>query len=92
MKIRNWLFDKGIFKICKVDALVIAVGNITVGGSGKTPLVMMITEILKSLNRKVGILSRGYGRTSVGYVYVSDGEKIRTTVDGCGDEMYFMAD
>jgi len=92
IKIRNWFFDKGIFKISRVDATVIAVGNITVGGSGKTPLVMMIAEILKSLNKKVGVLSRGYGRTSVGYVYVSDGEKIRTTVDGCGDEMYFMSD
>jgi tetraacyldisaccharide 4'-kinase len=92
IKIRNWFFDKGIFRICKVNANVISVGNITVGGSGKTPLVMRIAEILKSQKKKVGILSRGYGRKSVGYIFVSDGEKIFANVDECGDEMYFMSE
>jgi tetraacyldisaccharide 4'-kinase len=92
IQIRNWLFDKGIFKICKVDANIISVGNITVGGSGKTPLVMMIAEVLKSQREKIGILSRGYGRNSVGYVFVSDSEKILSNVNECGDEMYFMSE
>jgi tetraacyldisaccharide 4'-kinase len=91
-QVRNWFFDKGIFKTCKVDANVISVGNITVGGSGKTPLVMMIAEIMKSQQKKIGLLSRGYGRSSVGYVFVSNGKKLQATVDACGDEMYFMAD
>jgi tetraacyldisaccharide 4'-kinase len=91
-QVRNWFFDIGIFKVCKVDAKVISVGNITVGGSGKTPLSMMIAEILKSQNKRVGLLSRGYGRSSVGYVFVSDGEKMHSPVNECGDEMYFMAD
>lgn len=91
-KIRNWFFDKNIFAATKVNAKVISVGNLTVGGSGKTPAVMMIAEALKTKGRKVGLLSRGYGRNSYGYVYVSDGNKINVTVDTSGDEMYFMAD
>ncbi len=92
VKMRNWLFDKKIFNVCKVDAKVISIGNLTVGGSGKTPAVMMITEMLKANGKKVGVLSRGYGRKSSGYIYVSDGKEIKTTVDGCGDEMFYVAD
>lgn len=91
-KIRNWFFDKNIFLATKVNAKVISVGNLTVGGSGKTPAAMMIAEALKTKERKVGLLSRGYGRNSYGYFYVSDGYKINVTVDESGDEMYFMAD
>ena len=92
VKVRNLFFDKNIFGVTKVNAKVISVGNITVGGSGKTPTVMMIASYLKSINKKVGVLSRGYGRSSLGYVYVSDGENINSTVDECGDEMYFMSE
>lgn len=92
VKFRNWLFDKNIFPVTKVKAKVISVGNLTVGGSGKTPAAMMIAEALKICGRKVGLLSRGYGRNSRGYIYVSDGKDIQATVDECGDEMYFMAE
>ena len=91
-RIRNWCFDKNIFPATKVNAKVISVGNLTVGGSGKTPATMMIAEILKTENVKTGLLSRGYGRSSAGYIYVSDGINIKVSVDQCGDEMYFMAD
>jgi len=91
-KIRNWLFDKNIFPSTKVKARVVSVGNLTVGGSGKTPAVMMIAEMLKTKGIKVGLLSRGYGRNSLGYVFASDGKSMKVTVDQCGDEMYFMAD
>lgn len=91
-KIRNLFFDKNIFPAAKVDAKIISVGNLTVGGSGKTPATMMIAKKLKEKNRKVGLLSRGYGRSSIGYVYVSDGNSINTSVDKCGDEMYFMSE
>lgn len=89
---RNYLFDKGIFKISKVNAFVISVGNLTVGGSGKTPAVIFLAELLKKNNKHIGILSRGYGRSSFGYLFVSNGEKIFTTVDECGDEMYLVSD
>lgn len=88
---RNYFFDKGISKTEQVNAKVISVGNLTVGGSGKTPTVIHITDFLKRNNKKIGILSRGYRRKSKGYLYVSDGKKIRTTVDECGDEMYLLS-
>lgn len=92
VKLRNYFFDKGIFKAVKVNASVISVGNITVGGSGKTPAVLMLADLLKSNGKKVGILSRGYGRNSHGYIYVSDGNKIYKTVDECGDEIFFLSE
>ncbi len=90
--VRNFLFDNGYFKTEKVKAKVISVGNITVGGSGKTPTVIYLSNLLKNDRKNVGVLSRGYGRKSKGYVLVSDGKEIKTTVDICGDEIYHTAD
>jgi tetraacyldisaccharide 4'-kinase len=86
--IRNWFFDKKVFKTEKVNAKIISVGNITIGGSGKTPLVIYLSDLLKNEGRKVGVLSRGYGRKSKGFILVSEGNRILTTVDLCGDEIY----
>ncbi len=86
--IRNLFFDNSVFKSEKVNAKVISIGNINVGGSGKTPLVIYVTNILKSAGYKVGVLSRGYGRKSHGYKLVSKGDEILTTVQECGDEIY----
>ena len=86
--VRNWLFEKNIFKERKVNATIISVGNLTVGGSGKTPLVIYFLDFLKNYGIKTGVLSRGYGRNSKGYKLVSDGNEIFTTVDQCGDEIY----
>jgi tetraacyldisaccharide 4'-kinase len=89
--IRNWFFDIGIFTSTRVKAMIISVGNITVGGSGKTPMAIYISNLLKNEGRNVGVLSRGYGRKSKGYVLVSKGKGILTTVDQCGDEIYHTA-
>lgn len=86
--IRNLFFDKSVFKSQKVNAKIISVGNITVGGSGKTPLVIYVTNLLKKSGYKVGVLSRGYGRKSHGYKLVSKGDEILTSVEECGDEIY----
>src|ERR1035437_3742704 len=86
--VRNWLFELKIFKERRVNAVIISVGNLTVGGSGKTPLVIYLLDLLNKYGLKTGVLSRGYGRRSRGYKLVSDGEKILTTVDQCGDEIY----
>ena len=91
IKIRNKFFDKNIFKAKKVDAKVISVGNITIGGSGKTPLVIYLANLLKKYDKSVGVLSRGYGRRSKGYLLVSDGKKIFTSVDLSGDEIFHTA-
>jgi tetraacyldisaccharide 4'-kinase len=86
--LRNLFFDKSVFKSEKVNAKIISVGNITVGGSGKTPLVIYVTNVLKQMNYKVGVLSRGYGRKSHGYKLVSRGFDLLTKVEECGDEIY----
>ncbi len=86
--LRNYLFDKNVFKSRSVDAKVFSVGNISVGGSGKTPVTIYLTTLLKLGGFKVGVLSRGYGRKSKGYVFVSDGQEFLTTVDISGDEIY----
>lgn len=86
--LRNFLFDKNIFKSHSVKAKVFSVGNITFGGSGKTPVTIYLANLIKLGGYKVGVLSRGYGRKSTGYVLVSDGKKFFTTVDEAGDEIY----
>jgi len=91
IRLRNYLFDKNIFKSRSVNAKVFSVGNISVGGSGKTPVTIYLTTLLKLGGFKVGVLSRGYGRKSRGYIFVSDGKKFLTTVDKSGDEIYHTA-
>jgi len=82
---RNWLFDLGLLKQRSFAIPVIAVGNITVGGSGKTPHVEYLIRLLKDVVR-VGVLSRGYKRKSKGYVLADD----NTTAREIGDEPYQM--
>lgn len=89
--LRLKLYDLGIKKKYKLKCKTISVGNITVGGSGKTPFTIMLAKILVSDGKKVCILSRGYKRKSKGIVVVSDYEKILTTVEDSGDEPYLMA-
>jgi tetraacyldisaccharide 4'-kinase len=88
MEVRNKFFDIKIFKSRKVNAFVISVGNLTMGGSGKTPLVIYLLNFLKDSKLKAGVLSRGYGRRTKGYLLVSEGNEILTEVNDCGDEMY----
>ncbi|RPI71502.1 MAG: tetraacyldisaccharide 4'-kinase, partial [Ignavibacteriales bacterium] len=68
---------------------IISVGNINVGGSGKTPLVIYLINLLKKENKKIGVLSRGYRRKSSGYRLVCDGKKLLLSVDEAGDEMFY---
>jgi len=86
--IRNWFFDKKFFRAEKIPAKVISVGNITVGGSGKTPLVIYLLNLLQNEKKNPAVLSRGYGRRSKGYLLVSDGKKLLANVNMSGDEIY----
>jgi tetraacyldisaccharide 4'-kinase len=61
-QIRNHLYDRGILRARRLSQPVISVGNLSVGGSGKTPFVMLLGELLKSSNLQFDVLSRGYGR------------------------------
>ncbi len=64
-RFRNMLYNKGIFKSTEFDIPIISVGNISVGGNGKTPMVEYLVDELSD-NFKIGVLSRGYGRKSKG--------------------------
>ncbi len=91
IRVRNFCYDKGLCKSYTVDCKVISVGNVTVGGTGKTPTVQYLFEKLSSLGKRVAILSRGYGRTTKGGVLVSDGEKIWCTAREAGDAPFLLA-
>lgn len=83
---RNILFDLGIFRVHKFDVPVISVGNITAGGTGKTPFVEFLVGHFRELGVKVCVLSRGYGRSTSGTRVVSDGEKVFGDAALNGDE------
>lgn len=86
VRFRNWLFNCDILKSKQFDLPVISVGNISVGGTGKTPHTEYIVELLKDTYH-VAVLSRGYKRRSKGFVRA---EKGKTTTDDIGDEPFQM--
>lgn len=89
---RNWLYDHGVFKERRLPCPVISVGNITVGGTGKTPCVMMLARMLQQKGFRPAVISRGYGGNSRDIVnVVSDGEKILLDGEMAGDEPVLMA-
>ena len=81
-RIRFLLYKFGVFGKYQSTKPIIIVGNITAGGSGKTPVVITLTQYLQAQGFKVGIISRGYGRTSTHHVIVDT----NTTASECGDE------
>lgn len=89
--LRNKFYDRGIFKTHSLGAKTISIGNITTGGTGKTPLVAYVAEILADAGEKVCILTRGYGRASSGQVLVSDGEQVLVDANTGGDEPVELA-
>lgn len=89
---RNSLYETGVFKSFSLGAKTVSVGNITVGGTGKTPLVRLVAEILAAHGERVCILTRGYGRENPKKrVLVSDGEKILADARTAGDEPFELA-
>ena len=92
IKTRHSLYEKNVFKSYGLGVKTISVGNITFGGTGKTPLVAFIAKILAEKGEKVCILTRGYGRDNPKErVLVSDGEKILADVKEAGDEPFELA-
>ena len=85
VRFRNFLFDVGILKSQDYKVPIISVGNITVGGTGKTPHVEYLAKLLKD-QFKVAVLSRGYKRKSHGYVLADKDTPMRQI----GDEPYQM--
>lgn len=81
--VRNKMFDHGMLKETRFDVPVVSVGNITVGGTGKTPHVEYLIKYL-SPYYNIGVLSRGYKRKTKGFVLAN----ARSTPDSIGDEPY----
>ncbi len=92
MALRNGLYDKGLFETHDLGARTISIGNITTGGTGKTPLVAYVAEKLAERGETVCILTRGYGRKdSKKRVLVSDGSTILSDPANSGDEPFELA-
>ena len=90
--VRNTLYAKGTLKSYSLGAKTISVGNNTTGGTGKTPLVAYIADVLAKRGEKVCILTRGYGRKNPNErVLVSDGNNIITDAAVTGDEPLELA-
>ncbi len=70
VRARNALYDRGLARSQRLAGPVISVGNLSVGGSGKTPFVLLLGELLKARGLKFDVLSRGYGRQSRGVALV----------------------
>jgi tetraacyldisaccharide 4'-kinase len=79
--IRNWCFDAGILKSQEFDLPVISVGNLEVGGAGKSPMTEYLVRLFKD-NYKLATLSRGYGRETKGYLVANT----TSTAAEIGDE------
>jgi tetraacyldisaccharide 4'-kinase len=90
---RRALYRAGVLPVERVAAPVISVGNITAGGTGKTPLVEWLARVAAREGRRVCILTRGYGRADAGRrVVVSDGERILAEAREGGDEPRLLAE
>ncbi len=70
VQVRNALYDRGIPPVRRLRGPVVSIGNLSVGGSGKTPLVLLLGELLSARGLKFDILSRGYGRKARGVALV----------------------
>lgn len=89
---RNRLYDWRLLPARKLPCPVISIGNLTTGGTGKTPLTITLCRLLREKGYKPAVLSRGYGRTGQAKVApVSDGKNILMDPRTAGDEPYLMA-
>jgi tetraacyldisaccharide 4'-kinase len=91
-RLRAYGYERGWLTSRRLPVPVISIGNVTVGGTGKTPLVIEMTEWLLEAGKRVAVLSRGYRRTSSeSLLLVSDGTKIVATPEEAGDEPFLIA-
>jgi len=88
IRLRNAAYDVGLFPTVRISIPVISVGNISTGGTGKTPMAELLIRELIARGRKPGYLSRGYGRNTRGYLRV---DPIEHTSDQTGDEAMQVA-
>lgn len=88
---RNFFYNIGFFVSRKLPCKVVSVGNLSVGGTGKTPFVLFLANTLKAKGMNVAVLSRGFKRKSTGTHVVSDGNTLKSTLHNSGDEPFMLA-
>lgn len=92
ISLRNYLYERGFVQERSLAGKVVSIGNLTLGGTGKTPLVEYIAKLLQKNGWKIAILSRGYARReSVPLTLVSNGKEILVGVNKAGDEPLLLA-
>ena len=89
---RNKLYDLKIFKTTQVSKPVISIGNISTGGTGKTPFVIYAAEFFLNKNNSVALISRGYKRESKDLLIVYNGNKLLCDTNTCGDELFMLTE
>jgi tetraacyldisaccharide 4'-kinase len=93
MRARLALYHRGAFNVERIEAPVLSVGNITTGGTGKTPLVAWLARAVAREGKRACILTRGYGRSNPkSRVLVSDGERVLADAREGGDEPVMLAE
>jgi len=88
---REWLYGSGVLRCRALGVPVVSVGNLTVGGTGKTPAVELVVRTLLALGHRPAVLSRGYGRRGHGIRVVADSSSMRLNADEAGDEPILLA-
>ncbi len=92
MRLRAWLYRACVLESGALPCRVISVGNITVGGTGKTPTVCLLAKLLAARDIRVCVVNRGYRGTSTREpVIVSDGARVLATAEQAGDEAVMLA-
>ena len=91
LRTREWLYEHGVLHSRTLPCPVVSVGNLTVGGTGKTPAVEMAVRTLIDLGHEPAVVSRGYGRRSKGIQIVADAASIRLDAEDAGDEPFLLA-
>jgi tetraacyldisaccharide 4'-kinase len=88
---REWLYARGVLRSRVLGVPVVSVGNLTVGGTGKTPAVELAVRTLMDLGHRPAVVSRGYGRRGGGIRIVADRASIRLDADEGGDEPFLLS-
>src|SRR5439155_12087751 len=88
---REWLYGHGVLKSRALPCRVVSIGNMTVGGTGKTPAVEVAVQTLAELGHRPAVVSRGYGRRTRGVQIVADAATIRLDAEEAGDEPFLLA-
>ena len=92
VRLRAFAYASGIFRAHRLNRPVISVGNLTVGGTGKTPMVALVARLLMARGKRVAVISRGYGGSLEGEIrIVSDGRTVFLTAAEAGDEPVHLA-